>query len=1345
MLSARQANSPGMSLEDPVRSSDYIECLHEIFERQVDASPTACALVGVDEELTYVELDHRANQVARLLQSRGVVRGDLVGLFCRRSVDAIVSILGILKSGAAYVPLDERWPDSRIDGIIAEASVKLLVTDEVLSSRAELTSATQVLVHDTKLTQDALREQPTDRLPRANDQTLGSDLCYIIYTSGTTGRPKGIMTEHRNVVAFAKAFRETCEMTADDRVYQGFSLTFDGSVEEIWMAFSSGAALVIGPPELAQLGEETAAYMREKEVTFFSTVPTFLAMIQRGVPTLRMVVVSGEACPPVLIKQWVRPGLRMLNVYGPTETTVNTTAWECVPDVPVTIGRPLAGYTTWILDEKMQPVSAGGEGELYIGGVGVARGYFNRAELTQKHFVPHPGGVNGHRETLYRTGDLVRETANGELVFLGRIDGQVKVRGYRVELGEIESVLREHPDVTGAAVTVVHRNGSQELAAFVVAATGNESVLDRSGILKHLRQRLPEYMVPSFLDAIDELPRLASGKIDRHSLPQPSARLVEDGREIVPPGTDTEKTLIDLWEQVFETSPISIEDDFFMDLGGDSLLAASFVSSYRKACGEDIAMREVYDCPTIRQLANWVDDRAETVEGGGDEATDAIPQATAEKVFQQQRPWTRGVCYTFQSLALLFFYGMPVAVVVLLAKMYLGVLAGEISLALANSVLLAIFLAGYPLGILTSILAKWVIIGRYRPGSYPLWGMYYFRWWLATRFQRGSGIGLLAGTPLINAYYRLMGAKIGRGCVLHTSHCTSFDLVSIGDGSCIGSETQLLGYSVADGMLHIGSITVGNDCFVGIQSALGIDSEMGDGSRLDDLSLLGPGDVIPAGQSRQGSPSRVCGVAVPVIGGNQTPPRRSVVIGCVSYLSIYAVQLFMLAASLPNLVLLRYAYVVNTTWLWIVVLATSVPLFEITFWMLHIIVKACVLRQSKPGVYRIDSLYFLRKWYVDTLMGLSRLFTLPLYTTLYMPPLLRMLGAKIGARAELSVIVQLSPDLVVMEEESFFADGSIIGGMRTYRGHFELAVNRIGRRSFLGNSAVLPVGASIGSQCLLGVLSSPPPESKEIPDRSEWLGSPSFALPHRKKVEGFGDSEVYKPSAKLYAFRLCVDALRIATASAIEIVGVICLIVWLAWALPNLSLGMALLLAPLVGVALVCLMVLCVVGVKHLIMGTFEPVIRPLWSPYVWFNEVINGAHEAVAAPLLGPLLGTPFFAEYLRLMGCKVGKHTFIETSLFGEFDLVEIGDYVALNADVVVQNHLFEDRIFKSSRLIIGDNCSIGNMSVILYDSEMGEGSSIRPLSLLMKGESIPPQTQWEGVPLRRTSAPLIADIKG
>ena len=1314
---------------DLVDIPDPIKCLHTLFEHQADQTPHACAVIDRQCQLTYAQLDRYANQFAHYLRGQGIGSGDSVGLFCRRSADAIASMLGILKVGAAYVPLDEVWPDDRIADILNDAQVRLLVTDRHLQDRARSMSVARLIVHDDDAVQEQLQLQPYDRIAPQGDQKSGSDLCYIIYTSGTTGRSKGIMTEHRHVVAFTRAFRQTCRMSSSDRVYQGFSLTFDGSVEEIWMAFSSGSTLVIGPPELAKLGAETAQYMRENQVTFFSTVPTFLSMIHEDSPSLRLIVVSGEACPPALIKRWVRPGLRMLNVYGPTETTVNTTAWDCQVDVPVAIGKPLAGYTTYILDQHGQPVSSGEEGELYIGGVGVARGYLNQPELTAKHFVNV--ALDDHRQDvrLYRTGDRVRLADNDQLMFLGRIDSQVKVRGYRIELGEIESVIGEHDAIDTAVVTVTMLNGMQKLAAYVKLAGDHENGLPRGEVFYLLKKRLPDYMIPDYLDQVDELPRLTSGKIDRNALPDPYARLVDPDRQIIEPCTETQRTLVNIWEQVFQMSPVSVDDDFFTDLGGDSLLAVHASILLRDKVSEGIGVREVYQFRSIEHLAEHVDIQASERTDESTSPQDSAETKTAQQVFDDQSVWTRRLCVSLQALTLVVFYGVPMMVIIGLVELYYGVATDMVSVALAVWITAALFFGGYPLLLCFNLLVKWIVIGKYKPGSYPLWGMYYFRWWLVTRVQRMSGVGLIGGTPLINIYFRFLGARIGRGCVIHTGHCGIFDLLAIGDHTCIGSETQLLGYRVHAGRLEIGSVTLGNDCYIGIQSAIGLDTTMGDGAMLDDLSLLADGQAIPANQMRQGAPCMTAQVSVPEIAEDAIPARRSILFGLLSIPMIYAVQLLMLVASLPSLFLLIYAYAASNYLIWISVLLLAVPMFEITFWLLHIMTKACILHRAKPGVYRIDSFYFLRKWYVDAMLSLSRLYTLPLYTTLYLPPLLRMLGAKIGPRAELSVIVQMSPDLVEMGEESFFADGSIVGGLKIYRGHFELAMNRIGRRSFLGNSAVLPVGGKMADQCLLGVLSSPP---ASMTDKTEWLGSPPFALPHRNVVQNFDDDLTYKPPRKLYMARLVVDAMRIAIPGMIEIIGVIAAVGFALWAHKTISLISTLILAPVVSMTVVALMVLGVVGVKHLLFHQYEPVIKPLWSPYVWFNEVVNGVHESIAAPMLSPLLGTPFFSYYLRMMGCKVGKHVFIDTHLFGEFDLVEIGDHAAINVDVVVQNHLFEDRVFKSSNLVIANNCSIGNMAVILYDSQLDEGSSVDSLSLVMKGEHLPAHSHWTGIPI-------------
>jgi amino acid adenylation domain-containing protein len=307
------------------------------------------------------------------------------------------------------------------------------------------------------------------------------------------------MTEHGNIVSFVHSFKKVCAMTPQDRVYQGFSFGFDGSVEEIWMAYANGAVLITGNNDLSKFASETAQYLTEQKVSYFSTVPTFLSMIKEELPTVKILVVSGEACPQELVDKWALNDRRMLNVYGPTEATVNTTAAECRSGKSVTIGKPLEGYDTFILDDKLQPVKEGEQGELYIGGPGLCRGYMNLPQMTEKAFIPRPDHIKTTSSRIYKTGDLVSLTEDKELNFFGRIDSQVKIRGYRIELSEIEAVLREHPLVHASAVKPFQHNGMTELAAFIVL---NNSVteINKDEIIEILKKKLPIYMVPSHLD-----------------------------------------------------------------------------------------------------------------------------------------------------------------------------------------------------------------------------------------------------------------------------------------------------------------------------------------------------------------------------------------------------------------------------------------------------------------------------------------------------------------------------------------------------------------------------------------------------------------------------------------------------------------------------------------------------------------------------------------------------------------------------------------------------------------------------------------------------------------------------
>lgn len=1302
---------------------DVPGCLHELFERQVDLRPHATAVHHEGEILTYVELDRRANQLARCLRAQGAGPGSLVGLYFERSVHPIIAILACLKAGVAYVPIDPVYPGERIRHIVEEAELALVLSEEALEEKAREHFPVPLLSLDGDA-EEIARHSPWRLLP-TDAGVSPEDLCYVIYTSGTTGRPKGVMTEHGNAYRFVLAFNEVCQATPGDRVYQGFSLGFDGSVEEMWMAFSNGASLVVPDRQAPRFGNELAAYLVRHGVTYFSTVPTLLSTMTEDIPSLRYLVVSGEKCPPELVARWARPGRRMLNVYGPTEATVNTTSVDCVPGRPITIGKPLRGYDAYILDEAMRPVRHGEKGELYIGGETLARGYLKRPDLTGERFVPAPAFASGLR--LYRTGDLVRWNDEGELEFFGRIDGQVKIRGFRVELSEIESLLLEHERIRSASVKLFERDGLQELAAFVVLDSP-QATLDRTEVLNRLAARVPDYMIPGYLDVLDELPMLTSGKVDRARLPSPVSPLVRDRGAVVAPESPLEDLIASVWQKTLGVPRVSTVDDFFLDLGGHSLLAAQMVTRLRHESGREVTVRDAYRFPTVRALAAHLASLAHR-----ERPTAEVPPETSRTVFESLAPATRGATAALQALSV---YGMfalgttPFCVAFLLA---LGAYTGQIPLGRATAFGLLLGLGTWPVILALTIAAKWILIGRYREGEHPVWGFHYFRWWLVSRLQALNGAAAFSGTPLMSLYYRLMGAKVGRGCTIESGHAVAWDLISIGDDTSIGADSQLLGYRVEDGKLRFGRIDIGSRCFVGIHSALGLGSRMEDDSALDDQSLLADGAVIPQGEARRGSPAQPAKIELPERPAPVASPLRAAAFSIAHLALSYAAAIVMTVPALVVAIAWYLAFIRGGVTALAVALVVSVPAGFVLTCVYFALVKRAVLGRAAPGTYDVHSIFYLRKWLSDGLMRASRGMLLPLYTTLYLPPWLRLLGARIGARAELSTVWYFSPEMVDVGEESFFADGSIVGGKRIHRGRFTIGENRIGRRSFVGNSAILPTGAGLGDRCLLGVLSCPP--SSRVADGSEWLGSPAFSLPNRQKVGGFTDAVTFRPTTKLYLQRAIVDALRILIPGYTGLAALVASGILVYLSLQRLGTLATFALAPLYAMAIALASFLFVVVLKKAVMGKFQPVIKPLWSMYVWLNEMVNGAYESVASPALVPLLGTPFVAPLLRLMGCRIGKHCFIESTLFSEWDLVEIGDYAALNAGAIIQTHLFEDRVMKSSHLKIGDECSVGNMAVVLYDTEMARGVTLGPLSLMMKGETFAPFTRWHGIPTVQT----------
>ena len=958
--------------------------LAALFERQAAVRTGQVAVICGAETLTYGDLECRANQMARWLQAQGVARGDRVAFLLPRSGEVYVALLGLLKAGAAYVPLDPDYPAQRVQFILSDCQARALVTTRELAAKAAGFKGVQV-VPDAQ--REALAACSETRLTLSSRAAAPEDLCYIIYTSGTTGRPKGVEIEHRSACHLVEAEGQLFQVRPEDRVYQGFSIAFDASVEEVWLAFYSGATLVAGTAEMVHAGAALAGMLTAAGVSILSCGPTLLAMMEDDIPSLRLLILGGEACPPDIVRRWWKPGRRVVNTYGPTEATVIATFADCEPSRPVTIGKPLDGYAVCVIDDRLQPVPAGTEGELCIGGIGLARGYVGRPDLTREKFIALVDRGAAPRR-FYRTGDLVRFNASGDLEFLGRIDTQVKIRGFRVELSEIEAVLLESPGVKAAAVALREDvPGLSQLVAYVVAASGVN--LDLEGLRAGLRARLPAYMMPAILEPIAALPLLPSGKVDRKALPVPRGAPAAAKAEGPPPRTPLERELLAAWQKVFAPAPVSIRADFFLDLGGHSLLAARMVSALRQSptCAQ-LSMLDVYRHPTIESLAAELEQRGQldgSRAGGasavdnrarsGGSARDAAGPASeaAAEPFHIVPFWRHFFCGAAQAVALLVVLSFFALQWLTPYLTYTILVEEEYSFLEATLGAFASLILFYPVMLVIPILLKWLIIGRYKPGAYPLWGTYYFRWWFVTTMEAAVPVGYLAGTPWMNWYLRLMGARIGRNVFIETNSFAIYDLLSIGDDSSVNVDSNFLGYRVEHGQLKLGAIQIGKRCFVGTRCTLREDTVMADDSALEDLSLLSRGACIESGETWQGAPAERCPAS------NTPGPERSVPPGRLRQLGFALLQgvgmlifpVLVVAALFPGIVLMNELNDMDPYY-WYLLLAPLVGLSFVVLLAVEIAaVKWLLVGRLQPGQHSIHGFFYLRKWFVGQTMDLS--------------------------------------------------------------------------------------------------------------------------------------------------------------------------------------------------------------------------------------------------------------------------------------------------------------------------------------------------------------------------------------
>ena len=575
------------------------QCLHDLFEQQVERTPAAVAVVFEDQELTYRGLNERANQLAHHLRSLGVGPQTLVGLCLERSAELVVGILGILKAGGAWVPLDADYPPQRLKFMLTDAKIEFLVTQQPLLGRLPVSDC-QVVCLDT--------DTPTLRhMARSNPpvNAAADNLVYVMFTSGSTGQPKGVQIPHSAVVNFLTAMAANPGLTSDDRLMSVTTPTFDISVLELMLPLMTGASVDVVSADLTSDASGLAARLRDHPVTVMQATPATWQMLihggWKGCDHLK-VLCGGEALPDSLAQELQQRCGELWNLYGPTETTIwSTTMRVANGGVNGSIGRPIANTQVYVLDQWRQPVPIGVPGELYIGGAGLARGYLNRPELTAEKFVANPFSADPDSR-LYRTGDLCRWRADENLEFLGRLDDQIKLRGFRIELGEIEAVLSEHPDVAQSVVSLREdRPGDKRLVGYCVPSAGAR--LRFAELSRDLRSRLPDYMVPTAFVGLETLPLTSSGKVNRRVLPAPDDSRPELETGYVAPRNAIEEQLTVIWRDVLGVRKVGIHDNYF-ELGGHSLLALKLFARIEKEFGRKWPLQTLFQAPSIAELSD---------------------------------------------------------------------------------------------------------------------------------------------------------------------------------------------------------------------------------------------------------------------------------------------------------------------------------------------------------------------------------------------------------------------------------------------------------------------------------------------------------------------------------------------------------------------------------------------------------------------------------------------------------------------------------------------------------------------------------------------------------------------
>jgi len=1299
------------------------ETLADQFAESAQKYADKTALIFHEEQLTYAELDRWSDEIAAYLAKEGIGRNCYVGVWWKRGLELHAAILGIVKAGATYVPVDREIPAERVEVIMEEVGATACFSMQQLNVKCKMLQV--------PAPSKSRPEGETFKALPPREGLGGADFAYVLYTSGSTGKPKGIPISHRQICHLVRSEQSVLNIRADDKVYQGFSVSFDMWCEETWISYFAGATLWVADNTTSKAIDELGETLKQQHITVLHAVPSLLAVMEDSIPSLRIVNAGGEACTPQVLAKWAKPGIKFYNSYGPTETTVTATIARLNPGDAIVIGDPLPNYNLAVVDDKLNLLPAGEAGELVITGPGVSSGYIKLPQLTREKFVAKPVSLSmlpGDR--VYRTGDAAIINQDGSIDVQGRFDDQIKLRGYRIELGEIETKLNAIMGVRSAAVAVrKDSTGQDQLVGYVVME--DQVCIEESIFRIELSKTLPSYMVPGTIMALPEMPRMPSGKINRKALPTPEA---------FAPGTDSsagetldlnapiDERVLAILRKIFPGKNIDLSMDFFDDLGGHSLLAAGFVSRLRRDAGLPYAsLKDVY---IHRPLATLV------------EMWDKQPQRekTKESTYQKPPLWRYLTCWLAQSVSLLVIYGLFAFQIFIpyLGYYYVDQETDTVLYSILTS--LALFTLIAPIFTLLCITTKWLVIGRFKEGDYPLWGSYYFRWWFVTTMQRLLPAQFLNSTPLYPIYLRAMGMKIAPDAQISDFSFGVSDLISIGNDASLSSQTNLNNAWVEGGILKLRRITIGDHAYIGSAAMITGDAVVEDWGELQDLSHLQQGGRIKSGEVWQGSPAQfkekkdIADLPQPLPVSALTRAKYKLLFS----LFILIFPIVILLPLLPTIMAINsldnaagdydFSYMVH---------APSLALLYIGLFTLETIVLCRIfLWKIKPGKYPIYSKLYVRKWFTDQLLSLNLIVLHPIYATIYVSRFFRALGAKIGKDTEISTASNVTHPLLEIGDGAFVADAVTLGEADVRGQQLILDKTTIDSYSFVGNSALIPQGYHLQGNMLIGVLSIPPDASQMAEGTSrDWFGSPAIALPRRQESTPFPPELTIKPKRWRKLARALVEFIRIILPETAIICSSILFIAYGHDLVVDEPLWKIILYFPFyylffMGIPAFLLTVL----LKWVFIGKYKAQQKPMWTWKVWRSEAITSTYEALSIPfLLEYMQGTPWLPLLMKLLGVKTGKRIWMNTTDITEFDMVTIGDDAALNADCGPQTHLFEDRVMKIGAVKIGARSSIGAGTIILYDSEVGDDTKIEALSLVMKGERLAPGTDWTGSPVR------------